>query len=272
MDDATVGATITRLRENVRILRDEISHYEEAREIYWPPASSGESLRRNFVEYQAFGAKWLGPLNKPLEARWEDLQAIPLRSTEVVLFPTLHDASVPRHFRGVDVLRKLLDDIGTTLRGHEVTSGAMPVAFAEVATVVCGWTPSRPLPNLEPYCRQLDLVLSLLDPNSVPCHERTRIENEARHSPDFASVFWYGQQFEFTTNQAACVKVLWEAWENKTPTLSGPEILEQARISQERLDKVFRGHPAWRTMIVSTIKGRYCLEPPVRENAHQMGG
>ena len=96
-------------------------------------------------------------------------------------------------------------------------------------------------------------------------------ESDARHSIDFASVNWYGTPYTFTTNQALCVKVLWEAWENKTPALSGPEIIDQANISQERLDKVFRDkqpdgttqpHPALKTMIGSPRKGRWCLLPP----------
>lgn len=89
--------------------------------------------------------------------------------------------------------------------------------------------------------------------------------NNTRHSPDFASVIWFGEQFTFTMNQAACVKVLWEAWENKTPILGAAAILEAADISQSRLDLVFRGHPAWRTMIVSPSKGRYCLKTPTAD-------
>lgn len=189
MDDAA-GATITALLENVRILRDEISYYEEARSGEIPP-SNGDAW---FGEYMAFGATWLGPLNKPLKEIWEHLCAIPPLSAEDVRIPTLHGASVPRQFRGVGVLRKLLDDIGTTLRGYDVKRGAMPVAFAEVATVICGWTPSHPLPNLKPYCRQLNLVLSLLEydandsPQGLPAPiESVRNENEARHTPEFVS-------------------------------------------------------------------------------------
>lgn len=90
-------------------------------------------------------------------------------------------------------------------------------------------------------------------------------DNNARHSPDFASVLWFGEQFTFTPNQAACVKVLWEAWENKTPILGAAAILEAADASQRRLDLVFRGHQAWGTMIVSPSKGRYCLKPPTAD-------
>ena len=89
-------------------------------------------------------------------------------------------------------------------------------------------------------------------------------ENDARHSLDFASVDWYGTPFTFTTNQAACVRVLWEAWKNKTPVIGGLTIIDAAGVdrSDERLDLVFRDNLAWGTMIVSPSKGRYCLKAP----------
>lgn len=89
------------------------------------------------------------------------------------------------------------------------------------------------------------------------------------HSPDFASVNWFGTLYEFTTNQAACIKVLWEAWQAGTPTLSQREILEAAGVSSERLDKVFEEkkqgklikNPAWTDMIDSPKRGKYRLKP-----------
>ncbi len=88
--------------------------------------------------------------------------------------------------------------------------------------------------------------------------------NDARHSIDFASVNWFGTPYTFTTNQAACVRVLWEAWKNKTPVLGGLTIIDAAGVdrSDERFDLVFRDNPAWGTMIVSPSKGRYCLKAP----------
>ena len=88
--------------------------------------------------------------------------------------------------------------------------------------------------------------------------------NDARHSTDFASVNWFGTPYTFTTNQAAGVRVLWEAWKNKTPVLGGLTIIEAAGVdrSDERFDLVFRDNPAWGTMIASPSKGRYCLKAP----------
>ena len=79
------------------------------------------------------------------------------------------------------------------------------------------------------------------------------------HSPDFASVNWFGTLYEFTKTQAACVKVLWGAMANKAPTIGQETILELAEVSRAELRKVFEGHPAWMTMIVSPSKGRYRL-------------
>jgi hypothetical protein len=36
----------------------------------------------------------------------------------------------------------------------------------------------------------------------------------SRHGPDFRSVHWFGQDFSFTAKQAACVRILWAAWES----------------------------------------------------------
>jgi hypothetical protein len=69
------------------------------------------------------------------------------------------------------------------------------------------------------------------------------------HSADFRSVHWFGNNFSFTANQAACIEVLWEAWENKTPEVGDATVLERAGIDAGRLAVVFRGHAAWNSMI-----------------------
>jgi hypothetical protein len=86
----------------------------------------------------------------------------------------------------------------------------------------------------------------------------------ATHSSDFSTVQWYGTQYDFTKTQAACVKVLWEAWENKTPGISEETILENAGSCGSRLRDVFdKGkHRAWGTMIVKAGKGRFQLQEP----------
>jgi hypothetical protein len=84
----------------------------------------------------------------------------------------------------------------------------------------------------------------------------------ARHSLDYRSVRWCGTDYTFTSVQAACVKLLWEAWENGTPELGQATILEHEYVGSEssRLVDLFKKHPAWQTMIVSgTTSGSYRL-------------
>jgi len=92
-------------------------------------------------------------------------------------------------------------------------------------------------------------------------------ECATKHAPDFRSVRWFGAVYSFTPKQAACVRALWEAWENGTPELSGITILETAEVddSAGRFPKVFRDSPAWGKMIVpGSTKGTYRLcAPPV---------
>jgi hypothetical protein len=88
-------------------------------------------------------------------------------------------------------------------------------------------------------------------------------QQDASHSVDFRSATWYGVDHSFTGNQAACVKTLWEAWENGTPEVAGDTLAVEADIQTKRLDHVFRNHPAWGTMIFAgKTKGTYRLVPP----------
>ena len=85
----------------------------------------------------------------------------------------------------------------------------------------------------------------------------------ARHALDYRSVIWYGHQYTFTANQAACVRILWESWKDGTPEVGDATVLEGAEIDTRRLRDVFRGHPAWGSMIVKgKTKGTHRLSPP----------
>jgi hypothetical protein len=99
-------------------------------------------------------------------------------------------------------------------------------------------------------------------PELAAIRNRPADDDDARHSPDFASVFWFGAEFEFTKSQAACVKVLWESLQNRTPSVGQETILELAESNQSELRMVFRDHSAWGTMIVTSSKGRYKLQVP----------
>ncbi len=87
----------------------------------------------------------------------------------------------------------------------------------------------------------------------------------ARHSSDFTFVYWFGTEHTFTKTQAACVRVLWEEWEKKTPALSEETIIEKAGSQGSRLRDVFKSkkkgiHEAWGTMIVEAGKGSFQLQ------------
>lgn len=83
------------------------------------------------------------------------------------------------------------------------------------------------------------------------------------HSPDYRSVDWYGDAYTFTTTQAACVKVLWEAWQSGALAMGAQAILTEAGSEGNRLDQLFRGHHAWGTMIVrGETPGTFMLKSP----------
>jgi hypothetical protein len=83
-----------------------------------------------------------------------------------------------------------------------------------------------------------------------------------RHSADFRSVHWFGADYTFTPTQAAVIRQLWEAWEDGTPGLGQETLLEGAGSTGDRLRDVFRGSPAWGTLVVPLGKGLFSLAPP----------
>ncbi len=76
---------------------------------------------------------------------------------------------------------------------------------------------------------------------------------EDAHSDDFRSVRWQGQTYSFTAKQAPAIKLLWEHREKGTTDVADETLLlaidEQA--PPANLRTLFRGHPAWSTMIVA---------------------
>jgi hypothetical protein len=87
---------------------------------------------------------------------------------------------------------------------------------------------------------------------------------DTSHSEDYRSVRWFGTDYVFTPAQAACVRVLWGAWERGSPVLSQAHILEAADCTGSRLRDVFEKgkHPAFNAMIKSPRKGAFCLTNP----------
>jgi len=110
--------------------------------------------------------------------------------------------------------------------------------------------------------RSLYAVAPALD--NDPAKPESKTAGGPTHSNDFRSVNWGGRTYNFTPNQAAVIKLLWEHWERNTPDVGGHTLIEAAEISCKRLDLVFRGSPAWKTMVVaSEKKGAYRLDDAV---------
>jgi hypothetical protein len=95
--------------------------------------------------------------------------------------------------------------------------------------------------------------------------QNTKPVADAAHSPDFRSVNWFGTEYSFTANQAACVKALWDAWDKGTPDVGQVTLQTEADIeSQPR--HLFRKNAAWGNMIVrGNTKGTLRLRPSGEE-------
>lgn len=87
----------------------------------------------------------------------------------------------------------------------------------------------------------------------------------ARHSCDFRSVRWYGNDYHFSPAQSLIVQALWNALENKTPRVGARALLRAADMVSDKISDLFKEHPAWGSMICTDTKGNYWLSEP--ENA-----
>ena len=95
---------------------------------------------------------------------------------------------------------------------------------------------------------------------------------ETNASPDFREVVWFGVRHGFSATQAACVKVLWEAWENGPPDVSEQRVLEEADYGGKRMVDLFKRHAAWGKMIVAGhSKGSRRLDNPRKPFRVQKG-
>lgn len=93
--------------------------------------------------------------------------------------------------------------------------------------------------------------------------EELTVSMPPAHAPDFRSAVWAGRYHVFTPNQAAIVRILWEAWEASSPEVSQEYLTVEAGVRSTRLASLFRDHSAWGTMIVpGEGKGTYRLSDP----------
>jgi hypothetical protein len=88
-------------------------------------------------------------------------------------------------------------------------------------------------------------------------------ERPSSHSQDYRVCCWRGTDYTFSPTQAACVRVLWEAWEDSIPEIGQDTILTEAGSESSRVRPLFQDHPAWGLMIISgSAKGTFRLSDP----------
>ena len=111
--------------------------------------------------------------------------------------------------------------------------------------------------NLDP---RIDVALSrLAPPSDVAGYDRS---SGLRWAIGFNTVVRRGLRYDFATQAAAVVEVLFEAWTNGTPFLHQRHLLERAGSAGQELRDLFRDHPAWGSFIVSgPTRGTFGLDP-----------
>jgi hypothetical protein len=115
------------------------------------------------------------------------------------------------------------------------------------------------------------------EPDTQATEERDEAKGESEaptghpgavsHSEDFRTVRWYGTDYTFTPTQAACVRVLYEAYSCGRPDVGQETILNRAGSEGARVRDLFKRpggmHSAWGTMILrGPSKGLFRLANP----------
>lgn len=88
--------------------------------------------------------------------------------------------------------------------------------------------------------------------------------DEATHNADFTCVNWYGTVYHFDPDQANVVGHYWTAWEQGEPGVTEAAVKLLATSPFKSLRDLFRGHPAWGSMLVTAFgeaPGTYRLNP-----------
>ena len=151
-----------------------------------------------------------------------------------------------------------------TWRAEEVDKGNEPPEFvqdlaAEIAKGI------EDIVRRETQPSGGDKTGDMIKPQAKEGHGDNAEQNlpKTRYSIDFRSVHWFGTDYSFTPNQAAAVKILWEAWENRTPDVGGDTIATEAESDSRRARDIFKRHPAFGSMICQgKTKGTFRLVEP----------
>lgn len=97
------------------------------------------------------------------------------------------------------------------------------------------------------------LVLTASDSNAVA-------EVEFAHSESYSSVRWRGREFELTEAQAGVVRNLHRARESGIEWVSTRDALADVDTGATRVSDVFKGSPAWKSLVITAHRGRYRLD------------
>ncbi|MBN2447727.1 MAG: hypothetical protein JXO22_13420 [Phycisphaerae bacterium] len=92
------------------------------------------------------------------------------------------------------------------------------------------------------------------------------------HNADFTMVNWYGTEYHFALGvQSSAVQALWAEWEKTGLGLHQDTIRDAVDAERDtfRMDKAFRNHPAFGTMIQAAGDGRYRLVPPDEQSSRR---
>lgn len=189
-------------------------------------------------------AEQLRALNRPGDAKKVEAAWWPFCSLYRRYFR--HDPCVELQFELPDMFDDGRDISKVLGAGTSLEWGKLPEVLTAYAAELCGVVGS---------------IVESLEPS------RLRVAKSSDHSTDFRSLKWRGRTYPFTAKQAPIVKLLYENWSQGTPDV-GDETLLAAVDSEApppRLNSLFRGNPAWNTVIVAgATKGTHRLsgEPP----------
>lgn len=121
----------------------------------------------------------------------------------------------------------------------------------------------RHLDQVRLVLQQILAYFAGISGKGVTLLEWMNTDSVVEHSSDFRSVRWHGGEYTFSGPQAACVRILWENWEQGTPDVGGETLIEAIDSNASRVTDLFKRHEAWGTMIVpGRRKGTYRLQEP----------
>jgi hypothetical protein len=244
------GAFADRRDPNVSLLGIDVhsrraAYDAEARQVH-PWSNPHEFFAALAAPVEAIGE--FTALCRECRANLNDVVKFQVQSRELAPTWLEHAPEMPRLVNPGELLLDLWDD------ARRLTHKAPP----PLPSLPCGY--AEAISALDKLIEWFDAEGRRKNGNEDPNHGA-----KPAHSIDFRSVNWYGTTYTFSPSQAAVVRVLWENWDAGTPDVGNVTLLDSidCEAPPDRLDTVFRDHPAWNTMIVGgATKGARRLKRP----------